>query len=53
MNIYTKTGDEGETGLFWGGRVPKNDPRCEAYGAIAQAVSALGLARVTCQDSLI
>ncbi len=53
MNIYTKTGDEGETGLFWGGRVPKNDPRCEAYGAIDQAVSALGLARVTCQDSLI
>lgn len=53
MNIYTKTGDDGETGLFWGGRVLKNDPRCEAYGAIDQAVSALGLARATCEDSVV
>ena len=53
MNIYTKTGDDGETGLFWGGRVLKNDPRCEAYGAIDQAVSAMGLARATCEDSVV
>jgi cob(I)alamin adenosyltransferase len=53
LNIYTKTGDDGETGLFWGGRVLKNDPRCEAYGAIDQAVSAMGLARATCEDSVV
>ena len=43
--IYTKGGDEGETGLLYGGRVSKSDPRCEAYGAVDEAVSALGLAR--------
>ena len=48
--IYTKYGDLGETGLLYGGRVPKNDPRCEAYGATDEAVSALGLARPLCQD---
>ena len=45
MGIYTKTGDQGETGLLYGGRVSKADPRCEAYGAVDEAVSALGLAR--------
>jgi len=43
--IYTKYGDEGETGLLYGGRVSKTDPRCEAYGTVDEAVSALGLAR--------
>jgi cob(I)alamin adenosyltransferase len=43
--IYTKRGDDGETGLLYGGRVSKADPRTEAYGAIDEAVSALGLAR--------
>ena len=43
--IYTKGGDEGDTGLLYGGRVSKSDPRCEAYGAVDEAVSALGLAR--------
>jgi cob(I)alamin adenosyltransferase len=43
--IYTRHGDEGETGLLYGGRVPKTDPRCEAYGTVDEAVSALGLAR--------
>ena len=43
--IYTRHGDQGETGLLYGGRVPKTDPRCEAYGTIDEAVSALGLAR--------
>jgi cob(I)alamin adenosyltransferase len=43
--IYTKTGDEGQTGLFGGGRVPKNDPRVEAYGDIDELNAALGLAR--------
>ena len=43
--IYTRHGDEGETGLLYGGRVPKTDPRCEACGTVDEAVSALGLAR--------
>ena len=45
MKIYTKRGDQGETGLLYGGRVQKTDPRCEAYGTTDEAVSALGLAR--------
>jgi cob(I)alamin adenosyltransferase len=43
--IYTKTGDDGTTGLFYGGRVPKDDLRTEAYGTSDEAVAALGLAR--------
>ena len=43
--IYTRHGDEGETGLLYGGRVSKADPRCEAYGTVDEAISALGLAR--------
>ena len=50
MKIYTKTGDDGETGLFFGGRVRKNDLHCESYGAIDQAVSAIGLARALSSD---
>lgn len=50
MKIYTKRGDGGETGLLYGGRVSKNDPRCEAYGTIDEAVSALGLARALSQE---
>ena len=48
--IYTKRGDEGETGLLYGGRVSKADMRCEAYGTVDEAVSALGLARALAQD---
>jgi len=43
--IYTKTGDDGTTGLLYGGRVAKDDPRTHAYGASDEAVAALGLAR--------
>ena len=43
--IYTRHGDEGETSLLYGGRVSKTDQRCEAYGTVDEAVSALGLAR--------
>ena len=43
--IYTRTGDDGTTGLFYGGRVSKDDPGPAAYGAVDEAVSALGLAR--------
>ncbi len=44
MKIYTKTGDSGETGLFGGARVAKDDIRVEAYGAIDELNAALGLA---------
>ena len=48
--IYTKRGDDGETGLLYGGRVSKADLRCEAYGTVDEAVSALGLARSLVQE---
>ena len=47
--FYTRTGDNGYTGVLGKGRVPKNHPRLEAIGAIDEAMSALGLARSTCQ----
>ena len=53
MRIYTKRGDTGETGLLYGGRVSKTDPRCEAYGTTDEAISALGLARALSQDPLV
>jgi len=45
VKIYTKTGDDGTTGLFGGPRVPKDSPRIEAYGAIDELNALLGLAR--------
>ncbi len=45
MKIYTKTGDAGETGLFGGGRVSKDDPRVEAYGDVDELNAVLGVAR--------
>jgi cob(I)alamin adenosyltransferase len=42
--IYTKTGDEGETGLFGGGRVPKDDARVAAYGEVDEVNAAVGFA---------
>jgi cob(I)alamin adenosyltransferase len=42
MKIYTRTGDRGETGLFGGGRVPKDHLRVEAYGSVDELNSALG-----------
>ena len=44
MKIYTRTGDEGDTGLFGGPRVPKDDARVEAYGAVDELNAALGVA---------
>ena len=41
--IYTKTGDRGETGLFGGQRVPKDDARVEAYGDVDELNSTLGM----------
>ena len=40
--IYTRTGDDGSTGLGDGSRVPKEDPRVEAYGTVDEANSAIG-----------
>jgi cob(I)alamin adenosyltransferase len=51
VKIYTRKGDDGSTGLWYGGRVPKSDPRPEAYGAVDEAASALGLARAACGES--
>ena len=45
MKIYTKTGDAGDTGLFGGGRVQKDDPRVEAYGDVDELNAVLGMAR--------
>lgn len=44
MKIYTGTGDAGETGLYGGERVGKDDARVEAYGTVDEANAALGLA---------
>jgi len=44
MRIYTKTGDQGETSLYAGGRVKKCAPRVEAYGTLDEANAAIGLA---------
>jgi cob(I)alamin adenosyltransferase len=49
-SIVTRTGDGGETGLLYGGRVSKADPRTEAYGSIDEAISALGAARALIGD---
>lgn len=46
VKIYTRKGDDGTTGLWYGGRVSKSDPRPEAYGSVDEAASALGVARV-------
>ncbi len=45
MKTFNKKGDAGDTSLFFGKRVPKCDPHCEAYGTIDEVVSSLGVAR--------
>lgn len=51
MKIYTKTGDRGDTGLFGGGRVPKDHSRVCAYGDVDELNSTIGLARATVPTS--
>jgi cob(I)alamin adenosyltransferase len=45
MKIYTRTGDQGDTGLFGGGRVAKDHPRVAAYGDVDELNSTLGVVR--------
>lgn len=45
MRIYTRKGDDGTTGLLYGGRVSKDSPRIEVNGAVDEAQAALGMAR--------
>ena len=47
MKIYTRKGDDGTTGLLYGGRVPKDSPAPMACGDVDEAQAALGLARAT------
>jgi cob(I)alamin adenosyltransferase len=53
MSIATKTGDEGETSLMYGRRVPKTDARVEAYGSVDELNTALGLARASATDPFL
>lgn len=48
MKLYTRSGDDGSTGLFGGDRVSKDHPRVEAYGTIDELNAAIGLAAVAC-----
>ena len=51
MKIYTRTGDRGETSLFGGARVPKNDPRIDAYGTVDELNSCLGVVLAAARDA--
>jgi cob(I)alamin adenosyltransferase len=51
VKIYTRKGDDGTTGLWYGGRVQKSDSRPEAYGSVDEAASALGLCRAAARET--
>ena len=51
VKIYTKTGDGGDTALFGGGRVPKDNRRVEAYGAVDELNSFVGLSLMSLADA--
>jgi cob(I)alamin adenosyltransferase len=53
VKIYTKTGDDGGTGLFDGTRVSKADPRVAAYGDVDELNAGLGLARAALDDAQV
>ncbi len=50
MKVYTKAGDDGTTGLFYGGRVPKDSAQPAAYGSVDEAQAALGVARALAES---
>jgi cob(I)alamin adenosyltransferase len=49
--VATGKGDDGTTGLLYGGRIAKDDPRTEAYGTVDEAVAALGMARAELNEA--
>lgn len=51
VKIYTKKGDDGTTGLWYGGRVQKSGLRTDAYGTLDEACSSLGVARALCDEN--
>jgi cob(I)alamin adenosyltransferase len=51
MKLYTRTGDDGTTGLFSGARVSKDHPRIEAYGTVDELNTIIGLARTFLEQS--
>ncbi|MEZ5381860.1 MAG: cob(I)yrinic acid a,c-diamide adenosyltransferase [Microthrixaceae bacterium] len=51
MKVYTRTGDDGTTGLFYGGRVRKDAPAPAAYGDVDEAQAHIGLARALAVDA--
>jgi cob(I)alamin adenosyltransferase len=51
--IYTKTGDDGTTGLIGGARLPKSDPRIDAYGTVDELNAAIGLAATVADASML
>jgi cob(I)alamin adenosyltransferase len=52
MKIYTKTGDDGSTGLVGGSRVSKSDMRIECYGTVDELNAAIGLSAVVAEESI-
>ncbi len=48
--VYTRTGDNGQTGLFGGPRVAKDDPRLEAYGTVDELNAVIGTAAAAIAD---
>ena len=51
MSIATKRGDQGQTSLIGGARVPKSDLRAETYGTIDELGAQMGFARSICEDA--
>lgn len=51
--IYTKTGDDGTTGLLYGGRISKADPAAETYGTVDETVADLGVARALTDNPVL
>jgi cob(I)alamin adenosyltransferase len=50
MKLYTKTGDDGTTGLFGGARVKKASVRVDAYGTVDELNASIGMVRATALD---
>ena len=53
MSVTTKTGDKGQTRLFTGEQIAKDDLRVETYGTIDQLTSAIGMARAFAQNERV